>query len=125
MKRRAASAPTVKGAPTPTLIEVDDDIPFVDFDAVWSVSATSAVVRATAISGGIRGAVFGWEAWAGEPAGSSLAVLSMHPHLDAAGWIQRKMIASEPLLEHAFAVALTYVDAASVVDSFTRAPASR
>ncbi len=124
MKRRAQATPAPGAAPAPILIEVDDDIAFVDFDAVWSVAVTSAV-RATAVGGDIRGAVFGWQTWSGDRPGTALAVLSMHPRLDKAGFIERRLIAAEPLLEHAFGIALTYVDAAAVADSLDRAPADR
>ena len=38
------------------IMVVDDDIPFVDFDAVWSVALTSRL-RATAVKGATKGAV--------------------------------------------------------------------
>ena len=46
----------------------------------------------------------------------------MHPHLDAAGFVERRLIAAEALLEHALAAAMTYVNAVAVADSFDRAP---
>ena len=105
-----------------TLIAVDDDVAFVDLDATWAV--TSGVPsRATAVDGDIRGAVFGWDALPGDQPGTSLAVLSMHPRLDAAGFIERRLVAAEPLLEHALAVAMAYVDAAALADTFHPAPA--
>ena len=108
---------------TPTasmLIEVDDNVAFVDLDAKWTVT-TELPSRATAVDGDIRGAVFGWDVAPGDQSGTSLAVLSMHPHLDAAGFIERRLVAAEPLLEHALAVALAYVDAAATADSLVRA----
>jgi hypothetical protein len=108
-------------SPARLIVDVEDNVAFLDLDAVWSVSGTSPV-RATAIEGDIRGAVLGWEALPGDLPSTSLAVLSMHPRLDAAGFIQRKLIAAEPLLEHAFAIAMTYANAAAVADSLDRPP---
>jgi len=116
-------APRASQSPTEsTLIEVDDNVAFVDLDATWSVT-TELPSRATAVDGAIRGAVFGWDVAPGDQSGTSLAVLSMHPHLDAAGFIERRLVAAEPLLEHALAVALAYVDAAATADSLARAAA--
>jgi hypothetical protein len=80
-------------------------------------------VRATAVEGDTRGAVFAWEVWPGDGPNSALAVFSMHPRLDAAGFVERKLIAAEPLLEHALALALSYVDAAATADDLARRPA--
>ncbi|MBC8133984.1 MAG: hypothetical protein H7X95_13450, partial [Deltaproteobacteria bacterium] len=105
--------------PDPLLIAVEDDISLVDLDAVWALSPM-APGRATAVEGDIRGAVFAWQAWPGDDLRTTTAVLSMHPRLDAAGFIERKLVAAEPLLEHAFSIALSYVDAAAIADDFTR-----
>ena len=78
-------------------------------------------MRATAVDGDTRGAVFTWQVWdGGGPPATTLAVLSMHPRLDAGGFIERKLVAAEPLLEHALALALAYVDAAAVGDDLER-----
>jgi hypothetical protein len=53
------------------------------------------------------------------------AVLSMHPRLDAAGFIERRMIAAEPLLEHALAIGLVYADVTAVADALASEPAGR
>ena len=85
----------------------------VDLDAVWSVSS-GLPTRATAVEGDTRGAVLGWDVQPGDRPNTSLAILSMHPRLDASGFVERRLIAAEPLLEHALAIALTYVDAAAM-----------
>jgi hypothetical protein len=41
----------------------------------------------------------------------------MHPRLDAAGFVERRLIAAEPLLEHGLGIALAYVDAAAMAES--------
>ena len=40
-----------------------------------------------------------------------MAVFSFHPRLETAGYIPRKFIAAEPLLEHGLSLGLGYVDA--------------
>jgi hypothetical protein len=109
-------------AGAPVRYEVDDGIAFVDFDAVWQLDASP--LRATAVGGATRGAVFGWDALEGGAPGLSLAALSMHPRLDAAGFVERRLIAAEPLLEHALALALTYVDASAAAEALSGAAAA-
>jgi hypothetical protein len=107
-----------------TLIEVDDNVALVDLDARWAVGA-SLPVRATAVDGDVRGAVFGWDTAPGDGKDTTIGVLSMHPRLDAAGFIPRRLIAAEPLLEHALAAAMTYVDAMAVAASIQGGPPGR
>ncbi|HEY4187006.1 MAG TPA: hypothetical protein VGP07_18160 [Polyangia bacterium] len=97
-------------------IAVEDNVAFVDLDATWRVTYGEPSVRATVVDGATRGAVLGWQTFPGVGAASSLTVLSMHPRIDATGYAARKMLATEPLLEHALALALTYADAAAVAD---------
>ena len=98
------------------LIAVEDNVAFVDLDATWDVAYAPAA-RATVIDGATRGAVLGWQTFP-DPnrAGAAIAVLSVHPRLDASGYVARKMIAAEPLMEQALALALTYADAAALAD---------
>ncbi len=80
------------------------------------------------IEGATRGAVLAWHALpVRESPGQALAILAMHPRLDAAGFVERRLIAAEPLLEHGLALALAYVDAAAVAERLsvpTPAPVS-
>lgn len=101
------------GPPAPPRYQVDDNVALVDLDATWSVPA-ALPTRATAVDGDTRGAVLGWDVFAGDRAGWSLIALSMHPRIDKAGFVERRLVAAEPLLEHGLAVALTYVDAAAI-----------
>lgn len=105
---------------------VQDNVAFVDLDATWDV-AYAPSARATVIDGATRGAVLGWQVFpsllpspspGAVPPASSIAVLSEHPRMDASGYVARKMIAAEPLMEHALALALAYADAAAVADRF-------
>ncbi|MEO7668433.1 MAG: hypothetical protein ABIW57_03785 [Polyangia bacterium] len=126
VKRRPAPAAGAGGR-SALLIEVKDDVSLVDLDAVWAVEP-GLPVRATVVDGETRGGVLAWQILSqgrskDESPGSTsadsatgLAVLSMHPRLDAAGFIERRLVAAEPLLEHALALALTYVDAAAMAD---------
>lgn len=103
-------------------IEVEDNVAFVDLDSAWRVTY-GAAVRATAVAGATRGAVFAWQAYPAAPDGS-LAVLSMHPRIDASGYVARKMIAVEPLLEHGLALGLAYASAAAVAAAVADRPLS-
>ena len=46
---------------------------------------------------------------------ATAAVLSMYPRLEKAGYIPRKSIESEPLLEHGLSLGVALVDAISLV----------
>lgn len=112
------SVTRLPSAPQHQKIAVEDNVAFVDLDATWDV-AYGPSARATVIDGATRGAVLGWQAFP-DPARATaaIAVLSEHPRLDASGYVARKMIAAEPLMEPALALALTYADAAAVADRF-------
>ncbi|HVR62990.1 MAG TPA: hypothetical protein VMU50_13895 [Polyangia bacterium] len=99
-------------------VEVRDNIPFVDFDARWRLTP-SPVPRALVIDGDARGAVLGWDVVEASPPRlpATAIVLSMNPRVEKLGYVPRKFVAAEPLLEQALALALAYVDALSVVES--------
>lgn len=100
--------------------EVTDGLPLIDLDARWR--GTAPPVRATVVEGSTKGAVLGWDVLdAARGAPRSVAVLSLHPHLDEAGFVERRLIAAEPLLEHGLSVALAYVYAAAVRASLAQA----
>jgi hypothetical protein len=94
--------------------DVDSQLPFVDFSALWSVHLGPAL-RAVAIGGDGRGAILGWDVWHRPGRGGAIAVFSLHPRLEKAGYIPRKFIEAEPLLEQGLSLALAYVDAVSLV----------
>lgn len=98
------------------VVDVVDRVPLADLDAAWSVDLTPPG-RATAIAGDTRGAVLAWQAAPSQEGQGSTVVLSMHPRLDAAGFVERRLIAAEPLLEHGLGIALAYVDAAAMAES--------
>ena len=120
---RVTRLPGRAGAPT---VDVDmrDSLPFVDLDTRWRL-ATRPAVRAQAIDGGTRGALLGWDVFpGGATAKNSIAVLAMYPRLEAAGYVPRKFVAAEPLLEHGLALALTYVNAVSMKAALEAAAAA-
>jgi len=97
-------------------VEVEDNLPFVDFETTWQLHRERAAgFSAVASAGAIQGALFAWDVrpLAGDP-GRSVAVLSLYPRLEASGYVPRRFIAAEPLLEHGIALALAYVDAMSM-----------
>ena len=72
---------------------------------------------ATVADGATRGAMFAWDvapAHAGGGAHRSVAVLSLYPRLETLGYVPRKFIAAEPLLEHGMSLAVGYADAMSM-----------
>jgi hypothetical protein len=99
----------------PGVWEVDSRFPFVDFDADWAVSPRP--FRAVAVGGDARGAIMGWDV-----ADTPVAVFSFHPRLETAGYIPRKFIEAEPLLEHGLSLGLTYVDAMSFLEALLPRP---
>ena len=106
-------------------IAVEDNVAFVDLDATWDVKYGPSA-HATVVAGARQGAVLQWQVFpaAPPPARAAVAVLSQHPRLDESGYVARKMIAAEPLMEHALALALTYADLAAMADRLDPAPAT-
>ncbi|HXU81804.1 MAG TPA: hypothetical protein VN914_10435 [Polyangia bacterium] len=102
------------GPPPTTLWEVDSRFPFVDFDAVWSIRP-GPPLRGQVVGGDARGAVLGWDVVDGGAPQTAVAVLSLHPRLETSGYIPRKFIEAEPLLEHGLALGVAYVDAVSLL----------
>ena len=90
--------------------DVEDDLPLVDCDATWTAQPGPAP-RWVATAGSTRGARLGWDLY---PGASTLAVLSLYPHVEATGSIARRFISAEPLLEGGLSLALAFVDAAAV-----------
>jgi hypothetical protein len=91
--------------------KVDSSVPFLDLDATWKIGTQPW--RALSVAGACQGAVMGLDLL---PSGTgTAAVLSLHPRLEKAGYVPRKSIASEPLLEHGLSLGLAVVDAVSLV----------
>jgi hypothetical protein len=117
-------AARARGPGAPPLWEVDSSFPFVDFDAQWTVRSARPF-RASADGGDWRGPVMGWDVAAGAGAASSqamatVAAFSLHPRLELTGYLPRKLIEAEPLLEHGLALGLAYVNAVSLLRRLQR-----
>jgi hypothetical protein len=105
---------TIKPLPGhPFTWEVDSRFPFVDFDATWAMQP-GPPWRGQVIAGDARGAVLGWDLVTAGPT-TTVAVFSLHPRFETAGYIPRKFIQAEPLLEQGLSLGLAYVDALSFV----------
>jgi hypothetical protein len=104
-------------------VAIDDNLPLVDFDATWQLARDRAHgFTATVVDGATRGALFAWDvapARAGGGANRSVAVLSLYPRLETSGYVPRKFVAAEPLLEHGMSLALGYADAMSMARALT------
>jgi hypothetical protein len=50
----------------------------------------------------------------------TLAAHALHPRLERTGYLPRKLIEAEPLLEHGLALGLAYVNALSLVQAVSR-----
>jgi hypothetical protein len=90
--------------------DVEDDLPLVDCDATWTAEPGPGL-RWVATAGATRGARLGWNLY---PGGSTIAVLTLYPRVEATGSIARRFIAAEPLLEEGLSLALAFVDAAGI-----------
>ena len=100
----------VRPGPNGPGADVDDDLPLVDCDATWTAEPGVAL-RWVATAGATRGARLGWNVY---PGTSTIAVLTLYPHVEATGSIARRFIAAEPLLEEGLSLALAFVDAAGI-----------
>jgi hypothetical protein len=101
-------------SPRSILWEVDSTMPFVDFDAVWKV-ALGPPLRAEAVRGDWRGGVMGWDVVPTASPTATVAVYSLHPRIEQTGYIPRRFVAAEPLLEAGLALGLAYVNAVSLM----------
>jgi hypothetical protein len=114
--RRITKAEMADGSRT-LAWQVDSNLTAVDFDAIWEVTP-GPPFRARS-SGDWEGAALGWDLFPGarprDAAAASTALFSIHPRLDKAGYVPRKFIEAEPLLEHGLALGVAYVDALSLL----------
>ncbi len=98
--------------------QVDSNLPVFSLDGTWKVWPRPW--RARMVEGDTQGAVMGIDVLPAKPAGHATLVLSLHPRLDLAGYVARKLIAAEPYLEHGLALALAVVDAVSLGPALTK-----
>jgi hypothetical protein len=109
--RQVSAANAVGNCDSAICWNVDSSVPFLDLDATWKVGMQPW--RAQSVTGACQGGVMGLDLL---PSGAgTAAVLSLHPRLEKAGYVPRKSIASEPLLEHGLSLGLAVVDMVSLV----------
>ncbi len=101
--------PAACAAETSRCWRVRSNLPFVDLDATWKLERSFG---ARAVAGDVAGAVLACEVVPGP--GVSATVLTLHPRLDKSGYVPRKLIEAEPLLEHGMALGLALADALSL-----------
>jgi len=105
-------------SPTEMCWRVESNLPF------FSLGGTLRIVpqpwRARMVAGDTKGAVLGLDFMLGPDKRRTILVLSQHPRLDQAGFLPRKLIEAEPFLEHGLSLALTIVEAVSLVPALER-----
>jgi hypothetical protein len=92
--------------------DVGNNLPVFSLDGIWKIWPRPW--RARMVDGDTQGAVMGLDVLPGKPSDRSIVVLSLHPRLELAGYVARKLIAAEPYLEHGLALALTLVEAVAL-----------
>jgi hypothetical protein len=107
----------VTGTPQAPIWEVDSGMPFVDFDAAWSILAPQPF-RAQARGGDWQGPTIAVDLI--PHAGSqSVIVYTTAPLINRTGYLPRRLIEAEPLLEQGLALGLAFVNARSLVRGLT------
>jgi hypothetical protein len=109
--RKLSLAKPVGECSSATCWKRDTSFPFLDLDATWKIGTQPW--RALSVAGACQGAAMGLDLF---PIGTVTAtVLSLYPRLDKAGYVPRKSIESEPLLEHGLSLGVALVDAITLV----------
>lgn len=103
---------------TATCWRLESNLPLFSLDGTYRISPHPW--RARMVDGDCTGAVLGLDVVQARGAGRSILVLSRHPRLDRAGYVPRKLIAAEPLLEQGLALALTLVEAVALAPALAR-----
>ncbi|HEY0706356.1 MAG TPA: hypothetical protein VGG33_06145, partial [Polyangia bacterium] len=106
------------GAPGAVTWTVDSGLPFVDFDAVWSILEAPGRPGAQGFRAQARGGD-----WVGPTIGvdllprtgsRSVMVYTTTPLINRTGYLPRRLIEAEPLLEQGLALGLAFVNARSL-----------
>ena len=97
---------------------VENNLPVFSLDGTWKIRPRPW--RARMVAGEREGALMGVDVVSSKTSNGVAMVLMEHPRLDRAGYMARKLIAAEPYLEHGLALALTVVEAASLVAALER-----
>ena len=102
--------------------EVDGAIPFVDFDATWALRAGERTLAGEARAGDWAGAAIAVEVLPRAGRADAWLLLTSHPRIDLTGYVPRKLIEAEPLLEQGLALGLTFVNAHALARALVKAP---
>jgi hypothetical protein len=97
---------------------VEANLPFFSLGGTWKILPQPW--RARMVAGDTKGAVLGLDFLPGPGRERTTLVVSQHPRLDQAGFLPRKLIEAEPFLEHGLSLALTIVEAVSLVPALER-----
>lgn len=98
--------------PGATCWAVEGNLPMFAIGGIWRVSPQPW--RARMVAGDAKGAVLGLDFVPGRGKAHTTLVVSQHPRIEQTGFLARKLIAAEPLLEHGLSLALTIVEAVSL-----------
>lgn len=107
-----SSYPDECKGPGATCWAVEGNLPMFAIGGTWKVSPQPW--RARMVAGEGKGAVLGLDFVPGRGKARTTLVVSQHPRMDQTGFLARKLIAAEPLLEHGLSLALTIVEAVSL-----------
>ncbi len=91
---------------------VEGNLPMFAIGGTWRVWPQPW--RARMVAGDGKGAVLGLDFLPGRGKARTTMVVSQHPRIDQTGFLARKLIAAEPLLEHGLSLALTIVEAVAL-----------
>jgi hypothetical protein len=91
---------------------IESNLPFFSTGGIFKVFRQPW--RARMLEGDSKGAVLGLDFVPAQNKSRATLVVSQHPRIDRAGYVPRKLIAAEPLLEHGLSLALTIVEAVAL-----------
>jgi hypothetical protein len=97
---------------------VETNMPLFKLDGTWKIWLRPW--RARMVAGETKDAVMAVDILPGRSDDTSTLVLSQQPRIGRAGYVARKLIAAEPLLEHGLSLALTLLDAVALVPALEK-----
>jgi hypothetical protein len=97
---------------------VETNLPLFSLGGTWKIWPRPW--RARMVAGDGKGAVMGIDILKAKAPLSAMVVLSQHPRMDQAGYVARKLIAAEPLLEQGLALALSMVEVVSLAPALEK-----
>jgi len=97
---------------------VEANLPFFSIGGTWKIWPEPW--RARMVAGDCLGAVLGLDFLPAPSKGRTTVVMSQHQRIEQAGFLPRKLIEAEPFLEHGLTLALTVVEALSLVPALEK-----